>query len=646
VTSTQHHIIRRQILEIDVAGTEADGLALQRRLPGLCQDWLTPALEDVLDRTVPGDEHWTIDRLDIDAGSFRPEDLERGLADAVAQAIEQHLRERAPRAGSTGLSSPAERRRQAQLATQAMQDRFRDRTPPGSMSPPGAIERRTQAQSLQEAFVHFLETGVLPWWSYLPHGKTLEDLIRDTWQAGKHADGRPEHFARALADAIGPASVRKRLVRQFSADFLDTLLAGVSQEGAAAVREILAELGKHDIAAQTLNSFFEHLWEAAFATAFRGEPPVAETLIAESLSAMSSDAERQYPSLVERIAELWPGAKARDSGLKEEALRESDVPDRAHKAPPKSPAHRKDFDERASRIDLEEEVYVGWASIVREILAELGKHDIAAQTLSRFSQDLWETAFAMAIAGERPVADVLIAESLNAMSSDAEGQHRLLVERIAQLWPAAKGRDSRLEEKALQESDAPDRTYKAASKPPLDRKELDEPASRIELEEGVYVSCAGVALLHPFLPRLFEALGIAKDDKLRQPERALSLLHFLATGQRFAPEYDLLLPKLLCNVPFDAPVESRIDLTTAEEEEAAALLAAVIRHWDALGDTSIDGLRGSFLVRPGKLSRRGSEDVLQVEARSYDILLDRLPWGIGLIQLPWMRKMLWVEWRF
>jgi hypothetical protein len=83
-----------------------------------------------------------------------------------------------------------------------------------------------------------------------------------------------------------------------------------------------------------------------------------------------------------------------------------------------------------------------------------------------------------------------------------------------------------------------------------------------------------------------------------------------------------------------------------EEEEAAALLSAVIRHWDALGDASAEALRGTFLTRPGRLSRRGDEDVLQVEARSVDILLDRLPWGIGMIQLPWMGKILWVEWRF
>src|SRR5205823_13905763 len=111
---------------------------------------------------------------------------------------------------------------------------------------------------------------------------------------------------------------------------------------------------------------------------------------------------------------------------------------------------------------------------------------------------------------------------------------------------------------------------------------------------------AGVVLLHPFLPRLFEGLGIAEKDTLLQPERALCLLHYLATGNRFAPEYDLLVPKVLCNVQLDTPVQSRVELSASAEEEAAALLAAVIRHWDALGNTSQENLRGSFLVRPGK----------------------------------------------
>jgi hypothetical protein len=215
-------------------------------------------------------------------------------------------------------------------------------------------------------------------------------------------------------------------------------------------------------------------------------------------------------------------------------------------------------------------------------------------------------------------------------------------ERIAQFWSGAKRRGDKSGATAPSGSKA----GSAAPPTPAPRAGPGEPEFQLDLEEGVHVGCAGAVLLHPFLPQLFETVGIAKDDKLLQPDRALGLLHFLATGQRVAPEYDLLLAKLLCGVPLDAPVRSRIELTAAEQQEAEALLAAVVRHWDALGDTSIDGLRGSFLVRPGKLSYRGGEQVLQVEEQSFDILLDRLPWGIGTIQLPWMERILWVEWRF
>ena len=77
-----------------------------------------------------------------------------------------------------------------------------------------------------------------------------------------------------------------------------------------------------------------------------------------------------------------------------------------------------------------------------------------------------------------------------------------------------------------------------------------------------------------------------------------------------------------------------------------ALLEAVVRHWDALGSTSVEGLRASFLARAGKLSERADGDyLLQVEAQSFDILLDRLPWSVSIVELPWMERQLWVEWR-
>ncbi len=164
-------------------------------------------------------------------------------------------------------------------------------------------------------------------------------------------------------------------------------------------------------------------------------------------------------------------------------------------------------------------------------------------------------------------------------------------------------------------------------------------------EEGIYINFAGLVLLHPFLPQFFKVLDIVVDDVIVQPLRAVSLLHYLATGQKYAAEYELVLAKVLCNIPLSTPVELEIEFTEAEMAQTLKLLEAVISHWEVLGTTSVDGLRGTYLIRSGKLTLREDGDwLLQVESKSYDILLGSLPWGISMIQLPWMSKMLWVEW--
>lgn len=164
-------------------------------------------------------------------------------------------------------------------------------------------------------------------------------------------------------------------------------------------------------------------------------------------------------------------------------------------------------------------------------------------------------------------------------------------------------------------------------------------------EEAIYVDNAGLIILHPFLQLFFEGLGIARDGALIQPGQALQLLHFLCTGHTPAPEYELTLPKILCNIPPETPVEPGEALSDREKAEAENLLRAAIRWWEALRDTSPDGLRGTFLCRPGKLSLRDDGDwLLQVERQSFDVLLDQLPWGISAVKLPWMEGVVWVEW--
>ena len=64
-----------------------------------------------------------------------------------------------------------------------------------------------------------------------------------------------------------------------------------------------------------------------------------------------------------------------------------------------------------------------------------------------------------------------------------------------------------------------------------------------------------------------------------------------------------------------------------------ALLAAVIGHWPVVGAISPDQLRGGFILREGWL-RKGAQDwTLRVERKTYDVVLERLPWSIAVLRI-------------
>lgn len=159
------------------------------------------------------------------------------------------------------------------------------------------------------------------------------------------------------------------------------------------------------------------------------------------------------------------------------------------------------------------------------------------------------------------------------------------------------------------------------------------------------VDHAGLVLLHPFLPRYLETLGLVAGERLREPERAVALVHLLATGETVVPEHETTIAKLLCGWPLEDPVEREPGLSPTEIAEAEAVLAAAVGHWTALRSTTPGALRTEFISRPGVLTREEDDWVLRVEERSVDILLDQLPWGISLVRTPWMARLVRVEWR-
>ncbi|MFZ2405723.1 MAG: contractile injection system tape measure protein [Methylobacter sp.] len=300
--------------------------------------------------------------------------------------------------------------------------------------------------------------------------------------------------------------------------------------------------------------------------------------------------------------------------------------------------------------------------IIETILQKLQTADTPPDAIKLFEKQLWETLFSFIATARTMTENAVVAETWQTLNIPI-AQLTALESSLPRYWPAIikttiKTPDTRPSSLTTLEKEKPP-LYRTTTHQTLDSladtpqknsqhiSQGNQSLEAANIKENIYIENAGLILLHPFLPQFFTALGIAAENQLVQPERALCLLHFLTTGLLIAPEYELTLCKILCNIPLESLVESDMELTESETEEAEALLKAVIRHWDALRNTGIDGLRGEFFLRFGKLFVRADGDwLLQVEAKTVDLLLNQLPWGISMIQLPWMQRILWVEWSY
>ena len=169
-----------------------------------------------------------------------------------------------------------------------------------------------------------------------------------------------------------------------------------------------------------------------------------------------------------------------------------------------------------------------------------------------------------------------------------------------------------------------------------------------EFLEEISITNSGLVLAAQYLPRLFDILGLTenRDFKDRQTrERGIHLLQYLVNEKVDCPEYQLVLNKVFCGLETGIPIRRSITIFPKEQEIIEDLLKGIIKNWAGIGNTSIAGLRESFLNRHGLLRQKVDSWHLLVEAKPFDMLLDQLPWNFRIIRFPWMSKVLHVDWR-
>lgn len=182
-------------------------------------------------------------------------------------------------------------------------------------------------------------------------------------------------------------------------------------------------------------------------------------------------------------------------------------------------------------------------------------------------------------------------------------------------------------------------------------KEVKREVNKQEIQtvEELYSPHAGLIILHPFIRQLFQRLDLLIDGQFRDGvclQKAVAVLHFVATGRREFKEYELVVPKIICGMPLEeAMVYDGVLLTVAEESEALDMLQAAIGQWEFLGNTSVAAFREGFLDREARIGIAEQRITFRMETKGIDVLLDRLPWNLSLVKFPWLHKIINVEWR-
>ncbi len=174
--------------------------------------------------------------------------------------------------------------------------------------------------------------------------------------------------------------------------------------------------------------------------------------------------------------------------------------------------------------------------------------------------------------------------------------------------------------------------------------------SNERLQGGVSVKNAGMVLLNSYIAVLFSRLGLINEQRkfisTEKQHAAVHYLQYVVTGLEMTEEFLLPLNKLLCGISLSQPVKESTDISVADKELMDGLIKAMIAHWPAIGNCSVDGLRGNWLVREGLLSEAEDRWELVVEKRAYDLLINKSPYSFSVIRFPWMSKPLHVNWSY
>lgn len=599
------HRIQRLVLAAH-AGRQAQAQAFSQALHSLLLPRLLPLVASACDALAGPNTLLCIDRLEIDLGQ-----LPAG-SDALANVGGD---------GAAALADIASRRLAELLPARLAQ----------------AASAQAPVDQAAALLRQFAATGTLPWWA----DGDAAGLLNQAMDSLLASPGAAAAARGLLRDLAGQADAWRRLLlglqqgQRRSPQALDPdsacdrlLLALHPQWPGLAGARLLALgglLANHP--ALSAAELARRWWPALLASAGQGLAP--PQLLSQALGELAATLATPAPG-------LWLAWRRSDAWQTPAALTLAELVDRqwpvaaSQAAPPEPAGPPGDDAELAGWLR-------SWVGTGPQAQAFWGR---LAGLLPRLPPGLRQAAAALprldragAYAGATPSAAASAATAALASLAEAAMRQGLL------------GARALAEALAALPSPCPDALAAVAAQLRQRPGPADPPPPT--LDDSLHLDNAGIVLLWPFLPPFFARLGLTRERAfVDEPaaQVALRLLHWLASGDPDPAEQQLPLCKLLCGLDLLAPLDEAAALGADMLAQAQDLLQAVVAQAEVLAGLSIDGLRGSFLLRAGQLSALDDHHLLRVERQSWDILLARLPWACTVVKLPWMPRLLQVQW--
>jgi hypothetical protein len=582
------------VVELHI-GNRADARRLQDEVSRIYRQRIVPLIDQYCTELSAPDVIHRVPSLEVNLGTIDPEHFEEDLVGKARAQLH------------------------AALAAWITAD---ERTAGG-----GDADRRTASRL--ELFAVFARTGSVPWWADSLQPQLVDDCL---WHLIHTA---PRALRRLMHELAEEPTAIHRIARHFDDRLLTELAASLAPALDVAghvrlVRDLVAILQETSAGSGQRRTHLRDLvWRALLRqVSLTGEQEaVWPPLLSIVLAGVAKELGVAYPTLVADMNQVVGHDQSRFQSpipeitaiLSEQLLLQRELP---------------------LFLDARHDAGLGLAALLRFL------HTLAAR---------------LPEAARAPVLDAL--DHLESGTIDAAASANLIPllrsALVKQHLPSALLSRWLAEVERMDAAGLTERSVRALAEivrpvlpqvvSPAGKEDRSEPVDlSFSDTDELYVDNAGVVILHPFLRYFLERLDLVDEQRQLKDasarHRAVGLLQYAVSEDPSPPEYLLPLNKVLCGMEPDDMFDFGPPVTAAEAEECANLLGAVIANAPILKNMSVNGLRATFLLRRGVLSSRDGAWLLRVERETYDVVLDRLPWTMQWVKLPWMDAPLRVEW--